>query len=507
MSATNPANGITDTDQLPASDEQSVTQALNAPETTSSAHTDVTITARSTEDFPQASPNVTSPTTGNVSLPEWGLAADAWRLARRIDIRHVNLVFRLLSAGVVPHALRSRFLSMGLPADLIDATLRSIRSASQWSEQWIESAQRYLGEYRRQTATGDIRDAALSRQIAGLCYHAAQIFELEDERIVATCRAAAASLFTLSLPQLHPNTRHVRIPWRSQSLPAYFETPEDVSTPVGIVVLLNGVSMAKEETIAWSRRFTDAGYAVLALDTPGTGEATTMGLPDGNENDVLDGVFDFFRREKSVDLRRVAVLGCSLGANQAVKCAAYDRRIMTAIAVTPPYDPARWIRRASPLLQQELGLIRDGDEADVRWGLVDQFDISASAVQMRQPLLVFGGGQDMIVPPNESQLLANRAGDKATLVWVPDGGHCLYEMVDSWCFDALAWITSIAAARADGETSAAALNVIGRAALENASYAPLGQDVLRDLDEDYTEYARLISVDNEGDNVGRESGT
>jgi alpha-beta hydrolase superfamily lysophospholipase len=445
---------------------------------------------------PQSAPAEPQRLSGT-SLPAWRYAPDAWRWTRRMNRRYVDMAFRMRSARVIPASVRQRLLILGLPPEIVDSTLGAIRNSHDWADQWIETAQRYLGDYRRQVSASTLPEAAQAQYLAAMCYHAAQIFELDDERIVRKCRAAAASLFARALPYLHPNVRHIQIPWRARSLPAYIRTSEPLTRPAGVVVLLNGASTSKEETFAWSDRFIERGYAVLALDSPGTGEATGVGeyLPD--QDDILDGVFDLFADEPMIDLRRVAVVGVSLGGNQAVRCAAYDRRIMAAVAVTPPYEPARWIHRASPLLHQQLGLLVEGDFDGAVAEHVAGFSLHATAINSRQPLLVFGGGRDVIVPPAEAQLLANRAGSRATLVWQPDGGHCLYGFMDEWTFEAATWIDAVAEARQDpalrGDT--ALVTSLARDVLETTPYVPKAQPVPYGSTDDATEYARMLDRD------------
>ena len=440
-----------------------------------------------------------SPTTLEETPKGWRYAPDAWRLSRRVDMRYVDMLFRSRSAAVLPPEFRSRFVEMGIPDDVVHDTLKTIRRGRDWSTRWVETAQRFLGEFRRQTSAASMRDAAKARHIAALCYHAAQIFELEDERTVRQCRAAAASLFTLSLPVIYPNARHVWVPWRGTSLPAYFLAPEHVTAPVGLVVFLNGVSMSKEETIAWHPRFLQCGYAVLALDSPGTGEASGVGDADGDQDDIVDGVFRMFADEPMVDLDRVVVLGPSLGGNQAVRAAAHERRIMAAVAITPPYEPSRWIRRASPLLLQEMGLVRGGEVVPEMWDKVDHFSLVEAAKESRQPMLVFGGARDVLVPPTDAQHLAKALGERGTLVWYARGGHCLYEAADQWAFESATWIKAIEEGRRDPglRRDVGALSAYARAALDKAEYTPLPRTGESADDEDFDEYARLIRPDDD----------
>lgn len=438
-----------------------------------------------------------APAPDPVTLRPWRYIPDAWRVARRVDVRYVDMVFRARSARVLPASARARFIEMGIPADVVADTLGRIRRANQWSAQWIETAQGFLGESRRQVSAMNVREAAQARQTAALCYHAAQIFEIFDRRTMIKSRAAAASLFTQTLPVLYPNVRHMWIPWRSSSLPALFQMPDPVVGPAGLVVILNGTSMSKEETLRWHDRFLDEGYAVMSLDSPGTGEASSIAGATSDQDDVLDGIFAIFENEPMIDLTRVIALGASLGGNQAVRAIAHDRRILAAVAVTPPYEPARWLDRANPLLIRELELMVDEDSIAETRDRVAEFSLEQAVDASRQPMLVFGGGRDILVPPNEAQLLAERAGERATFAWYSGGGHCLFEMIDKWTFEAATWIHAIGDVPRDRELARepGRLAAIGQDALESSAYEPR-RPVTMSLDEpDFTEYARLLPDD------------
>ena len=71
------------------------------------------------------------------------------------------------------------------------------------------------------------------------------------------------------------------------------------------------------------------------------------------------------------------------------------------------------------------------------FGLVDLIP------RVRSPLLVFGAGRDMVVPPEESIALVSAAGDLATLVWYPDGGHGLYSELGDWIGLTGDWVNSL----------------------------------------------------------------
>ncbi len=455
-----------------------------------------------------------------IAIPQWRYAPDAWRWVRRFDDRHASLLLRARSAKAMPASMRERFLAMGIPGDVLDSTLQGIRSPKDWPTAWVETAQSFLGDYRRQVSAKHLLEAAQARRLAGLSYHSAQIFGTGDQRTMRTCRAAAASLFAQAQPYVYPNARRIMVPWRAYELPAYLQLPSNSRAKAGLVVLLNGASMSKEESFSWAENFLRAGLAVLNIDGPGAGEASSVPNPNLDEDDLLDGVFDIMRAEPAVDLSQVSVVGISLGGSLAVRCAAYDRRITCVVAVTPPYDPARWIAHASPILIRQLADL-SGDTSEEFWTSLDRFSLYDTVPLVKAPILVFGSARDVVVPPSESQLLAARAGELGTLVWYPNSGHCLYDEIPSWSNEAATWISSVAAARAmeyqaSGIADPANVSAMAREELlsigeidqtffDDESSARLIEEDEWDVD-DIGSYARVITPPSRAESTGRPDG-
>lgn len=379
---------------------------------------------------------------------------------------------------------------MGIPEDIVTETLGSIRSLNHWGNAWIETAQRFLGDYRRQSGeSGSAADEA--RLLAAMCYQVAQILILDDKRTVTLCRASTSSLFAQAQPTLFPHAHRVRLPWRTSELPAYYILPEDRGTQTGLVVILNGASTSKEETFHWSRSFVQQGLAVVVIDSPGTGEATHVEPYDEDQVDVLDGVFELVGEQPNLDPRRVSVLGISMGGNQAMRSLAHDRRIMAGIAITPTFQESRWIKRTSPILQRQINSLSGDDTTPVDVQIAP-FDLTSVTPRIRRPVLVFGAARDLLVPPADAQKLAAQLGAFATLVWYPDGGHCLYDRIPQWTKETATWLTAVGNARI-GEGSdqpiedGRHLSEIGRTALmqEQPAFEP-------EPDDDFEDYARLL---------------
>jgi alpha-beta hydrolase superfamily lysophospholipase len=426
-----------------------------------------------------------------VTLRRWRLAPDAWRWSARLDMRHLDVAFRLRSARIMPASMKARFVAMGIPRDIVEETLASIRSVESWGDAWIETAQRFLGDYRRQVSSDQPGAGEEARRVAAMCYHAAQILIFDDPKTIALCRASTASLFAQAQPRLYPYAHRLRLPWRNSELPCYYMVPEDRGEPTPLVVMLNGATTAKEETFAWSRAFIQRGMAVVAIDSPGTGEASRVAPYLADDDDIFDGIFELISEQPNLDARRVVAVGASMGGNQAIRSLAHDRRILGAVAVTPAYEPGRWVHRANPVLRAQLQSLSGVYDVDAR-EQARSFDLAAVVGRVRKPVLVYGGGRDVVVPVSESQLLASKLGRFGTLVWVPDGGHCLYDMIPQWTAEAAQWIDAIGNARIgrDGEAidDPVRLSVIGRETLDEP--APTMQS---EVDDDLGDYARLIA--------------
>jgi alpha-beta hydrolase superfamily lysophospholipase len=237
---------------------------------------------------------------------------------------------------------------------------------------------------------------------------------------------------------LQPDVRRVEIWWRSAKLPAYLALPDDPRGPAPLVVLLNGSSTCKEETFLWSAPLRRRGFAVMALDWPGSGESALTVEPTADCDDLTHGLFAFAELDLGLDASRIALLGFSLGGAVAALAAAHDRRVRALVAVTPPYDPRPWFGRTVPLMQRHIASIAGGMSEARR--LCGEFALPGVIERINAPVLVLGAGRDLIVPPEEALRYCAAAGARGTLLWYPDGAHGLYDEMEDWMPEVASWL-------------------------------------------------------------------
>ena len=371
----------------------------------------------------------------------WRLAPEAWRLAARLSPAQLDRYLRLRTARALPRSFRARFAAMRIPNETIDRVLGEIRSLDRWMDTWNQAAQRFLTEARREERIGGWREAAEARVSAAMCFHAAHLVVDPDPRTVRTLRASSVTTFAQAVPRLFPETHKIGVPWRTRQLPAYLALPVAGSAPFPLLVMLNGGTTCKEELLLWSGPVLEAGVAVLAIDWPGTGESASFGPPDPDCDDLTDAIVDLAAADPDLDPDMITLLGFSLGGTIALRAAARDRRMAGAIAVTPPFEPAAWWRYVNPLVRQQLLSFSTNPVAER--DVLGRFSLRGDLERLRSPILLFGAGRDLVVPPEETLAIAADAGELATVCWFPRGSHGLYAEIPEWTALAARWVNGL----------------------------------------------------------------
>lgn len=355
--------------------------------------------------------------------------------------RALDQLLQKRSALALPDAMLARIVALGFPDETIHDVLSSIRSLDDWLIAWTRMGQQWIAVAKREDIAGRWRRGAMARRHAAMCYHAAHFITAADQKTVAMLRSTAAGFFAQAAPYLYEMTERLHIPWKEHNLPAYLRRPTQAGVPFPLVIVFNGATTIKEETLTWSDPIVDAGWGVLAIDWPGTGEATAMAPLNGAGESVVVAVLRELERDPRIDRRRIAALGLSLGATPVVRGAERDPRISAVILVTPPFDPPAWPALLDPLMARQLLLLTD-DGRDPE-AVIASFSIRSSLDGWHCPALVFGAGQDRVAPPDEADRVAHGMGEWATLVRYPGAIHGLYDVIDDWPVIVAEWLSAL----------------------------------------------------------------
>jgi pimeloyl-ACP methyl ester carboxylesterase len=206
----------------------------------------------------------------------------------------------------------------------------------------------------------------------------------------------------------------------------------------GTLVYLHGVADNRTSAIGMIKRFEPRGFDVVAYDSRAHGES---------EGDAC--TYGFFEKE---DLRLVldtlpqgpiVLLGTSLGAAVALQEAAQDRRVTTVVAAetfsdlrtvaterAPRFFTPRIVERAFTRAE------RDGHFQ------VDAVSPVAAATQIRAPVLLIHGADDVDTRPDHARRVFAALNGPKRLLLVPGARHNESLRADVWT-EVETWIDAV----------------------------------------------------------------
>lgn len=240
-----------------------------------------------------------------------------------------------------------------------------------------------------------------------------------------------------------PPLEIVRIPFEGKEIIGYLRLPKNASSPVPLVLAVNGLDSRKEDLSESFSAILPFGIGYLAVDGPGTGQNPIK--VSENAERMLSCVLDYIATRPEIDKNRVAMHGVSWGAYWATKMAIVERaRLKGASAQSPPVDTffqkdflmnslignREYLFDQVPALMAIFDNVTTLDQmAEVlpKMSLVKQGLLGKPMA----PMLILAGVLDTQVPISDIDLLLDK-GDVPKTAWVnPQGGH-LGRQVGVW---------------------------------------------------------------------------
>lgn len=190
------------------------------------------------------------------------------------------------------------------------------------------------------------------------------------------------------------------------------------------VILLHGSHGTRSDTLPHLRTLVAAGYAVLAFDARGHGQSSgeTNALGWAGVSDVA-GAVSFLERQPGVDPHRIAALGLSMGAEEALRAAATGVQLRAIVAdgagASTLSDDQLLPHGLSPVFTSVTWLTMRGTE--LVSGEAEPAGLSRIVGRIRVPVLLIASnasGERTI-----DRVYRDRIGRNATLWSLPDAGH------------------------------------------------------------------------------------
>lgn len=197
----------------------------------------------------------------------------------------------------------------------------------------------------------------------------------------------------------------------------------------GTVILVHGFKSGRAEMLDWLQ-FLYPTYSVLLFDSRGTGSSDgVFGVGATEDRDII-GAVDLIASRKLPGSDRIAVLGISLGAGDAILAGGEDERIRAVVADSPWIDEFVQLERmvslpvgrwSLPVLPYEPALV----DRLIGGRLEDAVPIvAATTIPPRRLLLIHAlDDGNATTPVAGSQRIVHVAGDPTELWLVASGGH------------------------------------------------------------------------------------
>lgn len=230
-----------------------------------------------------------------------------------------------------------------------------------------------------------------------------------------------------------PPVLRVQVPFRGRPGEGSFAVadlriPGAGPAPHPVAVLWGGIDSFKEERR--TDAYLGAGFATLAVDMPGVGDAPLAGSPDAER--LWDAYFDWIQAHPELDADRVVVAGGSTGGYWATKLAhTHAERIRAALNQGGPAHFAftpEWIARSQtgeyPFELAETLAAAFGLETYDEWAAyAPSLSLLDLGVLDRRhaPLFIMDGVQDSVFPIQDFYLLLEHGGPKTARLYAKRG--------------------------------------------------------------------------------------
>ena len=228
------------------------------------------------------------------------------------------------------------------------------------------------------------------------------------------------------------HVERVDVPLGGHRIPAWLHKPAGrQDEPLPVVLSCGGMDAPKELNVnLYGDKFLERGFAVLAFDGPGQGEAPVRGLKFTNTNwiDAGEALVAWIDDRDDLDSERLVAFGLSFGSYWMTQIAATQPRLLGCAVGLVCHEPGGHMifEQASPTFKARYmwmaGLEHDEAAFDA---MAAEMDLRPLVEGMRTPWLVVGGDADELSPIEWSYDLVARAGGPASLLVYHRGRHAL----------------------------------------------------------------------------------
>ncbi|MDX3849208.1 alpha/beta hydrolase family protein [Streptomyces sp. AK02-01A] len=267
---------------------------------------------------------------------------------------------------------------------------------------------------------------------AALLYATAEWPIWEDSALLVGLDDRKNACYTSYARLADHHVERVDIPFGDGHLPAWFHLPRGYQDgPLHTVLSCGGMDAPKELNVSlYGDKFLERGFAVLAFDGPGQGEAPIRGVKFTPEAWVAAGaaLLSWCERRVEVDSERVVGFGLSFGSYWMTQIAATQPGLRGSAVGLVCHEPGAHtlFETASPSFKARFMWMAGLEDDEATFDrMAEDIDLGPLITGMRAPWLIVAGDEDELSPVEYSFDLAARCPAPAPMLVYQRGRHAL----------------------------------------------------------------------------------
>jgi 2,6-dihydroxypseudooxynicotine hydrolase len=341
----------------------------------------------------------------------------------------LRLSLRLGLTRQMPAWAKLQFTNNGITPTDLDAVLGRITSLESWADEW-----QHLGhshELAAQDALAEGRNAEAGQRLlwASAAYNFAQYVVFMDPARKKRLHDLCVHAYAAAGPHFQYPARPFEVEFRKRLVKGCLRLP-DGAGPHPVVVIFNGTNGVKEELHAWADAYLARGIAAITLDGPGLGETFHRLGTVAEPRPLGVAIMNHIESMPELDSDAVAYMGLSLGGYAAIRMASYDKRVRCVAAVSPPFSVDVYWNVTLFAMRRELASLYSMSVTEMD-KYIPRITLEHTLPDLHAPLMLAGGGHDMITPGEEAQRIFANARCERELVYYPRGAHeCFNVLAD-----------------------------------------------------------------------------